>query len=558
MKDRPQTEPSHRETTVALTMASFFVWLALFHDGGCAFTAVMDDLLLGGHPLGIYLNCFASPLGWALGALLALGALWMTPLRRAILSPPKLLVAAAVLHVLFYGLAATIRSYIAISIVSVVIGILVVSNIIWYVLPWLPLTKRFIVITLVTFIVGCESAASLLSLVAENQPVIYGLASLPFLAPFAMLVCRTPLLRGRQTGHSGTCAPDLSANWPSETRETASKRVAGKEANPHEIDCSPTGSSNALTNRRKPESYSRVPGNNATLERLGTATTASRSARWWRLLLHLVCYGVGFGIIHAMIGFDAAPTMRITPDETLVSTQLVGCLIAGALSFLAARYITRVEDLWLIVRGAVFPLLIVGYTLVVITSSAFIPSIIATVGGSIYDMAFFLGCLMMHRETEIDLRLIVSAGFGCKEFGVFAGSVAGFALGDYGAIADQTASAIALLIVFVVLSVGTFWIGSERAMRKWWGLRVETTPEYHHEQTLQAKCAALAAAHHLSKRESEILFLIASGKRPAQIKEECSLSIFTVRNHIQNIYRKLDVHSLDEFATLLDSTQVLV
>lgn len=47
----------------------------------------------------------------------------------------------------------------------------------------------------------------------------------------------------------------------------------------------------------------------------------------------------------------------------------------------------------------------------------------------------------------------------------------------------------------------------------------------------------------LSSRELEVLQLLAHGRSTRQISDELHLSVNTVRNHIQNILGKLDVHS---------------
>jgi DNA-binding CsgD family transcriptional regulator len=47
----------------------------------------------------------------------------------------------------------------------------------------------------------------------------------------------------------------------------------------------------------------------------------------------------------------------------------------------------------------------------------------------------------------------------------------------------------------------------------------------------------------LTTREMEILALLADGNSTPQIATELSLSPATVRNHIQNIFHKLDVHN---------------
>jgi DNA-binding NarL/FixJ family response regulator len=52
--------------------------------------------------------------------------------------------------------------------------------------------------------------------------------------------------------------------------------------------------------------------------------------------------------------------------------------------------------------------------------------------------------------------------------------------------------------------------------------------------------------HLLSKRENELLDLLASGYRYKEIADKLSLSIETIRTHIRNIYRKLEVQSRTE------------
>ena len=54
----------------------------------------------------------------------------------------------------------------------------------------------------------------------------------------------------------------------------------------------------------------------------------------------------------------------------------------------------------------------------------------------------------------------------------------------------------------------------------------------------------------LTTRETEILRLLAGGSGTEEIADRLFISVATVRNHIQNILRKLDVHSKLEAVTL--------
>jgi DNA-binding NarL/FixJ family response regulator len=58
----------------------------------------------------------------------------------------------------------------------------------------------------------------------------------------------------------------------------------------------------------------------------------------------------------------------------------------------------------------------------------------------------------------------------------------------------------------------------------------------------------------LSRREIEIVRLLADGRRVAAISRDLDLSVHTVRNHLRAIFRKVDVHSQEE---LLDAVRGL-
>lgn len=54
----------------------------------------------------------------------------------------------------------------------------------------------------------------------------------------------------------------------------------------------------------------------------------------------------------------------------------------------------------------------------------------------------------------------------------------------------------------------------------------------------------------LTKREREVLNFLVSGKTYRQIADEMILSPFTIRSHMENLYRKLNVHNKAEAVAL--------
>lgn len=70
------------------------------------------------------------------------------------------------------------------------------------------------------------------------------------------------------------------------------------------------------------------------------------------------------------------------------------------------------------------------------------------------------------------------------------------------------------------------------------------------------KCAAVADTFLLSRKETEVLFLLAKGRNSAAIQEALYISAGTANTHMRHIYRKLDVHSQHELIDLVESMAV--
>ena len=69
------------------------------------------------------------------------------------------------------------------------------------------------------------------------------------------------------------------------------------------------------------------------------------------------------------------------------------------------------------------------------------------------------------------------------------------------------------------------------------------------------KCAAVAETFLLSRKETEVLFLLAKGYNSAAIQERLFISAGTANTHMRHIYRKLGVHSQQELMALVESIE---
>lgn len=79
------------------------------------------------------------------------------------------------------------------------------------------------------------------------------------------------------------------------------------------------------------------------------------------------------------------------------------------------------------------------------------------------------------------------------------------------------------------------------------------TPEAepNEEETLAAVCEAIARERRLTRREGEILQLLAEGMTAGDIAEELVVSTSTAKTHMRNIYLKLDIHTQSELLLIV-------
>lgn len=70
------------------------------------------------------------------------------------------------------------------------------------------------------------------------------------------------------------------------------------------------------------------------------------------------------------------------------------------------------------------------------------------------------------------------------------------------------------------------------------------------------RCDQVADTYLLSRRETDVLYLLAKGRNVNYIKDKLYISEGTAKTHVHHVYKKLNVHSQRELIALIDSMQV--
>lgn len=69
------------------------------------------------------------------------------------------------------------------------------------------------------------------------------------------------------------------------------------------------------------------------------------------------------------------------------------------------------------------------------------------------------------------------------------------------------------------------------------------------------QCEAVADRYLLSRRETEVMYLLAKGHNAAYIQDSLYISRSTAKTHINHVYRKLDIHSQQELINMVESCE---
>lgn len=131
-------------------------------------------------------------------------------------------------------------------------------------------------------------------------------------------------------------------------------------------------------------------------------------------------------------------------------------------------------------------------------------------------------------------------------------SLAGIAGGEVALATFEvhTAVTIVLMVAVVILLLAYLALLPEALL-----IQLVKLAEAKEGGSFVEACRAVTERFGLSKREDEIMVMLAKGRDAAYICEQLVISKSTVSMHRQHIYRKLDIHSQQELIDLIDKTK---
>lgn len=274
---------------------------------------------------------------------------------------------------------------------------------------------------------------------------------------------------------------------------------------------------------------------------LGIATPAFDQRVPWRLTVTAFFQGLSFGAVYYAFPLELA-TVGMFALDMLGFLLAAVCLIISV-ALLSVNYNRLIYQIC-------FVAIAVSYGLLAVVGPAFEFSLVLkNAGYTLLDMTIIALSAYLVRERKASVLLVAL----WPSFAMLSGHLIG-EVGVLAASAMGIAGAQVFTTVAIVLLIAALLLSNSQNMRTGWGL-VRAGEEERSRASVTLACETLAARYGLTKRETEILGLLAAGKTKTAIASRLVISTDTAKTHIANIYRKMDVHSQQVLMEMVEKVE---
>ncbi len=266
--------------------------------------------------------------------------------------------------------------------------------------------------------------------------------------------------------------------------------------------------------------------------------------------------------------FDAIPTSS-DPFAFLGGSVIFALVLVGTIFLLIVALLRERFDATLTYRLSL-PIMVAGFVAIALffDTHAALSLLLINVGYEFFDiLAWVLFTEVSRRRNENALHI-----FGLGVAFMFIGMALGYLAGNVvdtlvlnGTVQITVVAMLATLslvvVAFMVIPEGVVaqLAHAVRSEKKEEAARAAAEATNSSEDDaprtdrIEAHCASVAQEFGLTPRESEVIVLLAYGRTLSIIARDLQIAKGTARTHIENIYRKLDVHKQQELIDLVES-----
>lgn len=188
-----------------------------------------------------------------------------------------------------------------------------------------------------------------------------------------------------------------------------------------------------------------------------------------------------------------------------------------------------------------------------------VPNGLISSGIAVFEVFNWIVLCSLARRNTHGAVSVFAWGFALNAIGVIIGANAGRFTNQYwhndSQIVIIVVAAITFALVAYVIAVLRDFSFDKAISEVHESVAPKTTIEANEitESTIYERCETLAREYSLTKREEEVLKLLARGRTGVFIQAELCVSYNTIKAHVKHIYTKLDVHTHQELIDLVES-----
>ncbi|WP_304426697.1 helix-turn-helix transcriptional regulator [uncultured Adlercreutzia sp.] len=272
------------------------------------------------------------------------------------------------------------------------------------------------------------------------------------------------------------------------------------------------------------------------------ARTCPKFSYPWKIFALLALYSFAYGLRQTSLAQGAGM-------HSSLSTALIMAVLFASAYFFSNRF-----NIGALYRSPLV-LIVCGFLLVP-AEGVFGTAVSSYLISMSYSLVGIIVALLLYDISKrLGVTVVVFAGIkGAEQVFVIWGKGVSDALDAAGMGQGAQDVLVAVAVVAMVLAA-TLILLSEKELASKWGVAildagglVEKTPD---EERREARVAEVAAACHLTPRETEILELVAKGKNGPAIRQDLFIAEGTFKAHMSHIYEKCGVANRKELVVLL-------
>lgn len=264
-----------------------------------------------------------------------------------------------------------------------------------------------------------------------------------------------------------------------------------------------------------------------------------------KLLATSILHGLSIGVL---MGYPA-----VASSSGVLAVQCLLAFIAGAVLLFALSILIKMDYNHLLYQVG-FPLVALGaLSLACCVDIPLFGTSLQLAGFSFIHLVMWGVCTYFIKNLSLPATWTIGVSTCGFVFGQLAGALGTTLLSQFESplITSQN---LATVMVFVILFASLLMMSSTNLKTGWGLARLDTIEGLEHDT--DPIIEELVSEYLFTERQTSILILLIRGRSRRVVSEDLFISEETVKTHIQQIYRKLHIHSRQELIDIYENKKL--